>query len=120
MILVQIGNYNSANRVPDTIDLCYKIQGPVFNLLQYIYSTIGTMNIYIAGFLVDIRLIAVQAKFFPGCNKIRNGNTVCSGLNVVIASIKPSAYIQARNMLIRFKFSICRSSHTVPVKMFLV
>jgi hypothetical protein len=65
MIFVEIREINAPDCKAHILELCYELEGSVFNLFQKIGLAIGAMDFDIPGLLIHIGLVAPEIELFP-------------------------------------------------------
>ena len=97
--------------------LCYEVQGAMLNELQDVRHSVGTVQVDVALLLADEGLVALWMKQLPCADEVLHDVDVRTRLDVEIARIEESTYIQTRDEFQRFVLRFGGCSLAVQVEM---
>ena len=77
----------------DDLRLCHQLQGPMLNELQYVRSTVRTVQVHVALCVIDKSLITRRLEIFPCVNEVLDHADIRSCLDVKITGVKEASYV---------------------------
>lgn len=106
MIIVEYGIGKGRCHVSYLFCLSYKIKCAMLYKLKNVRHSVRTVQVNISLFLAHESLIALRTEEFPCAYEILDHTDIGTCLDVEVASIKETTYIESRNEFIRLILGI--------------
>ena len=98
MVLIHVALDNPLCNKTNVLDLSVYVEYAMLDLLDYIRSTVGAVNVHKLGFLVNKRLVSEGLEHIPQRDEVRSHGNYRSALNIIVTGIKPATYGKSRYM----------------------
>ena len=90
--------------------LSHEVQRTMFNELQYVWHSVGTVQVNVTLLLTHECLIALRFEEFPCTDEVLHHVDIRTCLDIEIACIEESTHVQSRYQFQRFILRVCRCS----------